>query len=467
MSQPREEPVAGPTEAGPSNEPSRPVTRGSRPQLVFYDKKDENKVYKIHSAKDLAIWVKDDPKFAYNAILEKLKFWTRDRKKYQKEMATDREELTRAQDETNLALEDLERARKDLEEQDEEAGERIRAADKKAEHLQETLNDLRADEVRLITKLTASEKAVAKNERVIRRLRAERDKLAANLVEANRARTRTSTAAADVPLPTIEGNQKRSPKMPDPLMLSDGKENADWFPTAHYRIHYVSTRCEGRALKHIGPRLHRTSTNRYTNAEDMLEHLAEIFEDPNRKENARQEYEQLKQKPKEEFADFIAEYSRLAEEAEIPVEDRKRGLYRKLVWRLQDRVTQYMIDPSLTLQDFVRRCQDTATQLNINFKDNPPPARGGSGRGGTDKNKTTGTGSPSTSPRPQIDPAERAVLLKNGQCFYCRGKGYMAKDCPEKKTLAVAATGNMSAAAVAASPDPRLVDIESEQPAKE
>ncbi|KAJ5413903.1 hypothetical protein N7509_000530 [Penicillium cosmopolitanum] len=43
MSQPGEEPVAGPTEAGPSNEPTRPVTRGSRPQLVFYDKKDENK----------------------------------------------------------------------------------------------------------------------------------------------------------------------------------------------------------------------------------------------------------------------------------------------------------------------------------------------------------------------------------------------------------------------------------------
>lgn len=163
-------------------------------------------------------------------------------------MATDREELTRAQDETNLALEDLERARKDLEEQDEEAGERIRAADEKAEHLQETLNDLRADEVRLITKLTASEKAVAKNERVIRRLRAERDELAANLVEANRARTHTSTTAADVPLPMIEGNQKRSPKMPDPPMLSDGKEvrweswqtgiefklaqNADWFSTS-------------------------------------------------------------------------------------------------------------------------------------------------------------------------------------------------------------------------------------------
>ncbi|KAJ5413887.1 hypothetical protein N7509_000514 [Penicillium cosmopolitanum] len=226
--------------------------------------------------------------------------------------------------------------------------------------------------------------------------------------------------------------------MPDPPMLSDGKEvrwenwqtgiefklaqNADWFPTAHHRIHYVSTRREGRALKHIGPRLHRTSTNRYTDAEDMLEH-------------------------------------------------RKRGLYRKLVWRLQDRVTQYMIDPSLTLQELVRRCQDTATQMNINFKDNPPPARGsGGGRGGIDKDKdktkSPGSGTALGTPRPQMDAAERAALLKNGQCFYCRGKGHMAKDCPEKKTPAVAAAGNTPAAAAAA-PDPRLVEMEAEQPAKD
>ncbi|CAI7565217.1 unnamed protein product [Penicillium pancosmium] len=128
MSQPGEEPVTEHAEAGPSNEPTRPVT-------LFYDKKDENKVYKIHSAKDLATWVKDDPKFAYDAILDKLEFWTRDRKKHQEEMAANREELARAQDEANLALEDLERARKDLDEQDEEAGEQIRAADEKAKHL--------------------------------------------------------------------------------------------------------------------------------------------------------------------------------------------------------------------------------------------------------------------------------------------------------------------------------------------
>ncbi|CAI7565225.1 unnamed protein product [Penicillium pancosmium] len=176
----------------------------------------------------------------------------------------------------------------------------------------------------------------------------------------------------------------------------------------------------------------------------MLEHLAEIFEDPNRKENVRQEYEQLKQKPKEEFADFIAEYSRLAEEAEIPVEDCKQGLYRKL---------------------------DTATQMNINFKDNPPPVRGSSGgQGGTDKGKdktkSPGSSTASGTPRPQIDTAERIALLKNGQCFYCRGKGYMAKDCPEKKTPAVATAGN-TPAAVTSAPDPRLVEIEAKQPAKD
>ncbi|KAJ5413886.1 hypothetical protein N7509_000513 [Penicillium cosmopolitanum] len=101
MSQTGEEPVAKP-EAGPSNEPTRPVTRGSRPQLVFYDKKDEKKVHKIHNARDLATWVKDDPNFTYDAILDKFEFWNRDHKKYQEEMAANQEELARAQDEASL-----------------------------------------------------------------------------------------------------------------------------------------------------------------------------------------------------------------------------------------------------------------------------------------------------------------------------------------------------------------------------
>lgn len=97
-------------------------------------------------------------------------------------------------------------------------------------------------------------------------------------------------------------------------MFSDGKEiswdnwvtairyklgnNADWYPTAGHRLNCVLSRCEGRALKHISPRLRKASTNRYTDVKGLIAHLDGGSDDPNRRINARQEYDRLVMKTK-------------------------------------------------------------------------------------------------------------------------------------------------------------------------
>lgn len=445
-------------EEGPSTR--RSTTKG---HLVLFNKEDLNDTYRISSSDELAKWVRKDSKLAYDALLMKQSVWSAERKRFHDEAA-------QAQDAAALSAEDAAQAHGEAD----EAADRIRTGNAEAEALRErvqslerALNGQREEGATLIDKLTAAERKAQDLNQALEHVKNERNRLVYEATQVTRGRTATTPAT----VATDEGlGQKRSARMPDPPMFSDGKEirwdnwqtqidfklsqNADWFPTPQHQINYVLSRCEGRAMKHISPRMHRNSTNRYADVDELMNHLAEIFEDPNRREAARQEYETLKQKPKDEFPDFLAEYARLAEEADIPTQDRKRGLYHKLTWKLQDRVTAYAIDPNLTYLDFIRRCQDTASMLSINSKNNPLPIRGVNKE--KDKDKPTGSGPP----RSRLDPTEHAQLLKEGKCFICKKEGHRSRDCPDKKIPTVAAA---TQAALEGQSDPRLVAMEAHQ----
>ncbi|KAJ5125100.1 uncharacterized protein N7515_008925 [Penicillium bovifimosum] len=127
---------------------------------------------------------------------------------------------------------------------------------------------------------------------------------------------------------------RKSVKMPDPPMLKDGKEvkfmawrsdikkklrfNADHYPTPDHQMAYLKSRCEGKALSHIDPRMQDDSMNQYKTVDEILDHLESVFHNPDRKHLARNEYLALKMEPKQDFTDFLAEFTRLAEEANQP-----------------------------------------------------------------------------------------------------------------------------------------------------
>ena len=85
--------------------------------------------------------------------------------------------------------------------------------------------------------------------------------------------------------------------MPDPPMFSDGKDvkfkdwktemkrklllNEDHYPTAAHQLAYVSSRCEGKALRLISPRMKEDSTAAYQTVQDVFDHLESVFHDPN------------------------------------------------------------------------------------------------------------------------------------------------------------------------------------------
>ena len=106
--------------------------------------------------------------------------------------------------------------------------------------------------------------------------------------------------------------------------------NADHYPTPSDRVYYVSTRTEGKAQLHISSRMEAGATNPYNDAEDVIQHLEGVFSNPNRVVKALHKYTNLTMKPKDNFNDFLADFSRLAQEAKRPEQDRLRDLHGKL-----------------------------------------------------------------------------------------------------------------------------------------
>lgn len=253
---------------------------------------------------------------------------------------------------------------------------------------------------------------------------------------------------------------RRSAKIPDPPMLDDSKDldfdvwraqiesklvgNADHYPTARLRVDYVATRCEGKARKHIGPRLRKGSTNLYADEAAILDHLEEIFSDPNRRTKARQDYQNLAMGNKDSFEDFLIEFVRLAEESDAPVSIRKEDLYNKLPYLLQNQVMSLVHNKETTFKNFTDRCRESSLLIHQQQANRTQRrAAGGAATEPTRRSLTTNqTGSRASTParstgtsikREPLTPTERLTLMKEGKCFNCRTTGHLSRDCPQKQ----------------------------------
>jgi hypothetical protein len=173
---------------------------------------------------------------------------------------------------------------------------------------------------------------------------------------------------------------RKTAKIPDPPMLSDGKTpqfddwlvlmeqklaaNADHYNTPELRRAYVASRCEGDAAKHVSKRLREGAANRYTDSKDVLDHLKQVYHDPNRLANAKFKYRNLVMKG-EKFHDFLTEFLYLAEEAEINRDDWKEELYQKLTAKLQELTIPEALRANGTFQEFADYCSQTANRLEV------------------------------------------------------------------------------------------------------
>jgi hypothetical protein len=158
-------------------------------------------------------------------------------------------------------------------------------------------------------------------------------------------------------------------------------------------------------------------------------------------------------KPKEHFNDFYAEFSRLAEEANIPMLYRKRDLYSKLPYLLQGHMISSVNKDTTDIEKFVKKCQAASYDIGLMQKGRAtfrgtqtasPVTRSESRSTPFVKKEQLSSASPSA--KTYLTSAERLALMKEGRCFHCRELGHMTMECLKKKPVLASVT---TAAAVA------------------
>jgi hypothetical protein len=198
-----------------------------------------------------------------------------------------------------------------------------------------------------------------------------------------------------------------------------------------------------------------------------------VFHNPDRKRLARNEYNLLKIEPKQDFTDFLAEFTRLAEEADQPMDLRKQDLYQKIPTLIQNQVIIDVDDNSASLEVFVRKCQRTAGLISQQQATRNANRNNRNGGNRSNKSSDSAPNSANTTPsNSKLTDAEKAALIKEGKCFFCREHGHVSRNCPKKKKDSNPTGTGVAAAAPSLEPrvpEPRKkVDLEAaEEPDSE
>lgn len=302
----------------------------------------------------------------------------------------------------------------------------------------------------------------------------ERDLLEAQVVEQrdyiNRLELRERVRRESSPAGSTSSVFHRTTKLPDPpkssgvasadelafedwtmRVLGKLEGNADHFPTEQFKIIYVAGRIVGRAATYIAPRLRPDAIAPYATAQDMVDHLRELYEDPNKVDSARSVFKRLIMRKSDNFYQFFPRFLHLADEA---YEDRSKLLYElndKISLDLRQAVrSKFHEFPKPSLTEFACYCtsidnglKDIANNRNAYSSRNPATT---TTRTTTstfelpDRTTTpsvpceTRTSTPAgfNAPRPLCSDPVKQRLRHLGACFHCGKVGHLSKYCPKK-----------------------------------
>ena len=286
-----------------------------------------------------------------------------------------------------------------------------------------------------------------------------------------RVQTRAGPASATpqvggTPTPSTSSGRDKTTKLPDPELLTDGKNpeledwllmvrsklkaNSDHYPTNELQIAYVAGRVGGIAKTFIRARLREDVIKPYRCAEELLDTLEKSLgkSKEQRRAEARHEYRKLKQ-GNTEFATFWANLQKHALELGKEDDEILEDLRDKLSLELKKTMIN---DETTELYAFANKCGTHEARLKSLAQDQkiynefiakkasaqaskPSP----SGSSFSRKDTSTPTVNTNTGSNQKLLTSSNATqLLRNeGKCFVCQEKGHRAFECPKKSTKTV------------------------------
>jgi hypothetical protein len=318
----------------------------------------------------------------------------------------------------------------------------------------------------------------------IQELIADRDEIQHELLAALRKLTSQPVASGTVS--SARETSIKTAKLPDPEKYNgpstekdkDGVDLEDWLAKVrrklqanrdHYhneelRMGYVQNMVGGMAAKHLAPRLRSEAANPFVSAEEMLKTLEQAYGNPHKKQDASDDLRRLYQN-NTPFHTFWAEFQRLAAETEMAESTQLEELGYRVSTELQQALLA--VDNVSTVYELAQRCMTMDAKIQrlkkakarSASKNTATPSTSSNASGGgshsTVKNEHRAQGStppPTNRPRPTYDTAEKQQLSREGKCFYCKGVGHLARECPNKASRINEVGGGTAAASVPQAP---------------
>lgn len=203
------------------------------------------------------------------------------------------------------------------------------------------------------------------------------------------------------------------------------------FDTEQRKIQYVGGRTDGDAYNYIWPRL---ADQEFSTAQEIIQALAVVYDDPHKKQKARQELSKLYQGDWS-FFKYHAEFARITRLIKLPEEDLKYELVSKLN---KEYAMAVIGDADLTSDQLVKKLHlvDKTIQATQALK----PRGGNSSTNprtqlGPTQNSTVATTDTSRRFPNQRTAEEKSILIQEKLCIRCCKPGHIISNCPEPKSL--------------------------------
>lgn len=113
------------------------------------------------------------------------------------------------------------------------------------------------------------------------------------------------------------------------------KANDDHYPTEDSKIAYATSRLGGDAAAHTIKRMRMGSDNPYTTSKEIFDQLDDIYQDSDRKGNAKRQYDAIEQGTRP-FIEFYSDFIRVGAILKKSSDDLLDELPKKLAKRLKD-----------------------------------------------------------------------------------------------------------------------------------